>query len=198
MSEVQEFIRVNDRVFEIGECGFSIEPHVGREDHPFGGWRHLLSLYVEPVNDEFPHLTITDIDLYLRGRIPRELDGLRIRQSLDTGDYPTPWLSLGRWLFKKPWVRPGSTVGMASVMYEPPSCSNTAGKYDPQKHLFLRGELQLAIDRIDSTRWKVEVEVSHEKEMQSTGNGFEPVEDGIPAGSFAAQFTSNLEIESYD
>ncbi len=172
----------------------SIEPSIGKEDNPLNGWLHSLSLYVEPINDGFPHLLMTGIDLYKRGKMPRGLDGLRINQSLETGDYPTPWITLGRWIFGRPWIRPGSTVGMAAVNFEPGSVSSSAGGYNPRKHLYLGGQLVLAIDRIAEDQWRVEVEVQYECEVDSK---HQPLVGGIPAGDFRAVYVCPLEVEAY-
>lgn len=196
----REYIIANGQEFEVGERGLSIEPYMGREDHPLGGWLHGLSFYAEPVDDQFPHLLFTDVELYKRGRMPKVLNGVRIRQNLDEGDYDLPWITIGRWLMKRPWIRPGSTMGMVSVVFEPPSLMNTPGQGDASKRLFVHDDLKIAIDRISEELWRVEIEVHYEAQSGPVGpgGGYAPLPDGIPAGVFKAAFNCPLEIIMYD
>ena len=196
----REYIIANGQELEVGERGLSIEPYMGREDHPLGGWLHGLSFYAEPVDDQFPHLLFTDVELYRRGRMPKGLDGLRIRQNLEDSDFSPPWTTIGRWLTKRPWIRPGSTVGMVSVVFEPPSLMNTPGQGDTSKHLYIHEDLKIDIDRISEQLWRVEIEVHYEAQSGPVGSWGDdtPLPDCIQAGVFKAAFNCPLEIITYD
>ncbi|MEZ6235115.1 MAG: hypothetical protein R3B68_13085 [Phycisphaerales bacterium] len=173
------FIRAAGREMPLASVGLNITPNAGAmEDIAAGRPYHTFGLWVEPAEDQFPYLLITDVDLYVEGEIPAALDGLRLSQSLHEGDYVEPEL---------PWIRPGSMTGMAEIVFEPPSARNSRN-WNPGAGKYLQGDFHLSLDRVGDL-WRVEVRASHEDD---------PPPRTTP--SFHAVFFAELEIEgdAYD
>lgn len=167
------FIRAAGREMQVGEVGFSIEPIEGMQDeYPSAAACCNLSLWADPVDDQIPRIVMIDVELYLDAEAPDALDGMRIEQSLETGDYVEPTY---------PWIRPGSMVGVAGVVREPASIEK-AGKSDPSRFKDLCGDFALSLDR-DGDRWRIEIKANY-------GAGY-PSTDWP---EFHAVFYSELEI----
>jgi hypothetical protein len=167
------FIKAAGREMQVGEVGFSIEPIPGLRDlYPSAAACYDLCLWADPVDDQIPRIVVTDVELYLDAEAPDALDGMRLEQSLETGDHIEP---------KYPWIRPGSMVGMAQIVLEPASVER-AGKWDPSRRKELCDDFVLSLDR-DGDRWRIEIKANY-------GAGY-PSTDWP---EFHAVFYSELEI----
>ncbi|MFG0244061.1 MAG: hypothetical protein ACF8R9_14845 [Phycisphaerales bacterium JB054] len=169
----QGVIRYGGQEMPVGDVGFEIELDSGSyEDIANGRPFHSLSLWADPENDGIPRLVMTDVDLYAAGA-PDALDGLRLRVDTESGDFDEA---------PDVWIRPGSLVGMAEVVFEPHSAEDS-GDWDPNARRSLAGVLELRIDR-QGAEWRIRV---------STGvEGDRPSDD--PDSMFYADFVAPLAL----
>ncbi len=167
------FIRYGGRELPVGDVGFEIELDSGSyEDIANGRPFHSLSLWADPENDGIPRLVMTDVDLYAAGA-PDALDGLRLRVDTESGEFDEA---------PDVWIRPGSLVGMAQVVFEPHSAEES-GNWDPSARRSLAGVLELQIDR-QGAEWRIRV---------STGvEGVSPADH--PDSIFYADFVAPLQL----
>lgn len=167
------FIRYGGRELPVGEVGFEIELDSGSYEDIAGGRPfHDLSLWVDPADDGIPRLVMTGVDLFAAGA-PDSLDGLRLRVDTESGDFDEA---------PDVWIRPGSLVGTAEVVFEPESAEDS-GDWDPDARRSLAGVLELQIDR-QGDEWRIRV---------STGvEGVGPADH--PDSMFYADFVAPLNL----
>ena len=115
---------------------------------------------------------MTGVDLFAAGA-PDSLDGLRLRVDTESGDFDEA---------PDVWIRPGSLVGTAEVVFEPESAEDS-GDWDPDARRSLAGVLELQIDR-QGDEWRIRV---------STGvEGVGPADH--PDSMFYADFVAPLNL----
>jgi hypothetical protein len=130
--------------------GFELELSAGADDDiAEGRGYHSLSIWADPADDKFPRFVMTDADLYLEGA-PDALDGRTIEVDTEGGDDDAPEDP------SAPWIRPGSLVGMAQIIFEPASAEER-GDWDPSARKELDGVLKLAFSRSKGDLWRVTV-----------------------------------------